>query len=415
MQPNYAAVVRALAEQKAGYGLTQPFYSDPSFFEVELETIFHKEWLFAGHECELKRAGDWITLQVGAYPILIVRGQEGQIRAFHNVCRHRGFKLCDAAKGQAPRRIVCPYHQWAYDLDGRLARTRGMRPDFDGEPVGLKPVHCESVGGYVFVSLAKEAPDFAPFRALFQDYVAPFDLANAKVAFESRIIEKGNWKIVFENNRECYHCRGSHPELCRTFPESPTHTGRLDTKEGKIIDALVKQCEAMGLPGRYRVAESGQYRVMRLPLESDARSMTMTGQPAVARRLGRCPADDNIGDVLCFHYPSTWNHWTADHALSFRVLPLSATETELVTRWLVPGDAVEGKDYDLKTLTEVWLATNEQDQHLVERTQAGNSSPAFEPGPYSTIHEDGVIQFIEWYRRTMTDHLAGPALRIAAE
>ena len=411
-----AAMKRDLARQKQGYGLAGAFHTDAGHYALDLEHIFYQEWLFAGHTCQITKPGQWFTLQVGAQPIVVLRGEDGSVRAFHNVCRHRGYRVCDAAKGQSARRLVCPYHQWAYELNGDLARARDMQSDIDPKALGLKPVHACAVAGYIFICLAKQPPDFAQFSRWLTDYTAPFDLEHAKVAFESRIVEKGNWKLVWENNRECYHCRGSHPELTRTFPETPSHSGAGDPAMKQQIDDMIAKCEKLGMPGKFVIASDFQHRLMRLPLEGDARSMTMTGKPAVSKRLGICPEDENIGDILCYHYPTTWNHYTADHALSFRVLPISPTETELVSRWLVRGDAVEGRDYDVTTLTEVWMATNEQDTHLVERTQAGVTSPAYEPGPFSALHEDGCIKFVDWYRHTMERRLAGgAAMMVAAE
>jgi phenylpropionate dioxygenase-like ring-hydroxylating dioxygenase large terminal subunit len=122
----------------------------------------------------------------------------------------------------------------------------------------------------------------------------------------------------------------------------------------------------------------------------------------------------NAGSLLFFHYPNTWNHFLSDHVLNFRVLPISATETEVVTTWLVHKDAVEGRDYDIKRLTEVWEATNDEDRLVVEENQKGILSPAYEPGPYSPQQESGVAQFIDWYCATMVRHLT-PAQPMAAE
>jgi glycine betaine catabolism A len=400
--------LRALRARRRNFSLAQPFYHDPALYRLDLENIFYRDWIFAGHDCEIAHAGDFFTLQIGDYALIVNRDASGRIRAHHNSCRHRGYKICDAARGNVKRRFVCPYHQWSYDLDGSLARYREMGDDFDATQFGLKPVHAESVGGWIFVCVADVAPDFAAFRATIAPYLAPYDLSNAKVAFESKIIEKGNWKLVMENNRECYHCAGSHPELCRVFPETPVATaGAKLGSEGAHIAAFVAKWEAQGFPGQFQIADNSQYRIMRMPFLGDARAMTMTGEPAVSKRLGRAPETENCGDILLYHYPSTWNHITADHALSFRCLPLSATETELTTKWLVPKDAVEGRDYDLKTLTEVWAATNAQDMALVERNAEGIRSPAYEPGPYSPIHESGVIQFVDWYCGSMEQRLGG--------
>jgi len=206
---------------------------------------------------------------------------------------------------------------------------------------------------------------------------------------------------VWENNRECYHCQGAHPQLRRSFPSNSS--GSLPTAAELEFAA---KAESLGLPSQFARAEDYQYRATRLAFVNGARSMTMTGSPAVTgKRLGRMP-EDNVGDVLFYHYPSTWNHWMADHIISFRTLPMSPTETELITTWLVPQDAVEGTDYNLSTLTEVWEATNEQDKKLVETVQQGVSSPAFVPGPYHPSHEAGVIDFVHWYERLMQQRLA---------
>ena len=117
--------------------------------------------------------------------------------------------------------------------------------------------------------------------------------------------------------------------------------------------------------------------------------------------MARPPAD-NVGDVLLYHYPNSWNHYMADHAVTFRIAPISPTQTRLTTCWLVPSDAVEGVDYNVDALTSVWQATNAQDVTLVERAQRGVTSPAYRPGPYSPDEESGVIQFIDWYHGAIT-------------
>jgi Rieske 2Fe-2S family protein len=178
-----------------------------------------------------------------------------------------------------------------------------------------------------------------------------------------------------------------------------------------VIEQFWKTVEAEGLPSRFQIAESGQYRVSRIPLMDHARSYTMSGAPAVSKRMGNVP-DRELGTLMFFHFPSTWNHFLGDMVISFRVLPLGPLRTEVVSKWLVHKDAVEGIDYDLKTMTEVWVATNREDAELVERNQRGINSPAYEPGPYSLDYEDGVIQFIDWYARLMGERLGGGAGRL---
>jgi Rieske 2Fe-2S family protein len=390
------------------FSLPQKFYTDPEFHRLDMEHIWYRDWLFAGHDCEIPKAGDYFTMKVGDYPITVVRGSAGEIRAFHNVCRHRGQQICMKAKGSGAK-LVCPYHQWTYDLDGRLLFARDMMKSIDTSRFGLKSVACESFAGYIFICLADEPASFETFRDMALPYMAPHKLTDAKVAFESSIVEQGNWKLVMENNRECYHCAGNHPELGRTFTDRPTLTG-VDGLEGDgIVSKHWEKCEQMGLPSRFKIADDAQYRVTRVPLLNDGEAMTLSGKAAVAARpLADFPSMA-LGSMLLFHYPSSWNHMMADHAISFRMLPISATETELTTKWLVHKDAVEGKDYDLKTLTEVWMATNDEDRRVVEWNQKGILSPAYEPGPYSELHEGGVIQFVDWYVNAIVPRLKSVA------
>ncbi|APX70411.1 MULTISPECIES: aromatic ring-hydroxylating dioxygenase subunit alpha [unclassified Brucella] len=406
-------MLELLTGRDPNFSLEQKFYTDPDYYKLDLENIFYKDWLFVGHDCELPKTGSYMTVQIGAYPVIVVRDAQGGIRAFHNSCRHRGSRICSAEKGTAAK-LVCPYHQWTYELDGRLLFARQVGPDFKPADYGLKPVHCETVAGYIYICVAEEAPDFAAFRNLVEPYLAPHNIKDAKVAFESSIIEKGNWKLVWENNRECYHCAANHPELCRTYPEAPTATGVQGVMEDPEINQLWKSCASIGLPARFNMSEDGRYRITRIPLLRDAVSYTMSGKAAVKKPLSdKVAGSTNIGAMLLFNYPSTWNHLMADHAISFRVLPISAEETLVTTKWLVHKDAVEGVDYDLDELTHVWIQTNDQDRKIVEENAVGIHSPAYQPGPYSVEHEGGVMQFLEWYTNTTTPRLRGEAAKLS--
>jgi Rieske 2Fe-2S family protein len=400
-----------LARRRPGYALEQAFYTDPEIFRADMETIFYRDWLFVAPACELPKPGSYITHQVGDYGVIIVRGADGEIRAFHNACRHRGSVLCKAARGNAPK-LVCPYHQWTYELDGRLLWAREMGDAFDPSQHGLKPVHCREMQGLVYICLAGEAPDFEAFAQAARPYLEVHDLSEAKVAYESSIVEHGNWKLVWENNRECYHCGGNHPGLCRSFTDDPTVTGIEEGVTPPHLQAHFDRLEAQGYPSQFRMSQDMQYRLARMPLLPGAKSFTMDLQPAVAKSLGRV-RDEAAGTLLKYHYPTTWNHFLPDHSIVFRVTPLTPTTTQVTTKWLVHKDAVEGVDYDLQRLTEVWVATNDEDRQVVEDNQKGINSPAYEPGPYSPIHETGVMGFVDWYCNTMTRRLDPVA--VAAE
>ena len=402
-----SALQTQLAAHKPGHSLPRPFYTDPAFFQADMDRIWYRDWLFAIAAVEIPKTGAYVTLQIGEYSIIFVRGADGQIRSFHNSCRHRGSRLCAAEKGAA-HKLVCPYHQWTYELDGKLLYARDMGPEFKPQDHGLRGVHCAQAAGMVFVCLADEAPDFAPVAAQMDRYITPHDLSQCKVAHQSTITENANWKLVMENNRECYHCSGSPPSLCRTFNDDPDLVGADDSISSPAGLAHVERCEAAGLPSRYVADPEDQWRLVRIPFLGAAVSYTMDGKAAVGRRVGDVPFD-NAGSCLFFHYPSTWNHFLADQVLLFRIIPVSVTQTQVTTTWLVHKDAVEGVDYDLGRLTEVWLHTTDEDRRIVEENQKGIASPAYLPGPYSPRQESGVIQFIDWYATTLQKRLNGPA------
>jgi Rieske 2Fe-2S family protein len=398
-------LLNRLRLRKPETALDRDFYCSAEDFQTELALIWYRDWLFVGHDCEVLNPGNYFTVQIGEYPVIVVRDRDGTLRAFHNSCRHRGSRICASERGTAAR-LVCPYHAWTYHLDGRLFAARDMGSDFDKSRYSLKPIHCQSVGGYVWISLADSPPDFEPVRRQMEPYFLPHELHNTKIAFESTIVEKANWKLVWENNRECYHCSANHPELIRTFADDPTLTGVDGASTNPRITEKWNHWESVGLPSTFKLATNGQYRTARMPLIDGTVSFTMDGTAAVSRPLSDRVTEKNTGTLLLFHYPSTWNHVLADHAITFRMLPISPSETLLTTKWLVHKDAVEGVDYDLKKMTEVWLATNDADRRICQENQIGVASPAYDPAPYSAIHEGGVTQFVNWY----CQHLEGRLL-----
>jgi Rieske 2Fe-2S family protein len=397
-------MLNRLRNRRPATALDRDFYTSQSDYQIDLEMIWYRDWLFVGHDCEVPNPGNYLTVQIGDYPVIVVRDRDGGLRAFHNSCRHRGSRICSEERGTAAR-LVCPYHQWTYALDGRLLAARDMGSDFDKSRYGLKPVHCASVGGYIWVCVAKVAPDFEPVRKQLEPYFLPHKLNEAKVAYECTIVENANWKLVWENNRECYHCAANHPELIRAFPEDPTITGVDGGFSNPRIVEKWAYWESLGLPSEFKISADGQYRTTRYPLLEGTTCYTMDGQAAVRRPLSDTVTERDIGTLLLFHFPTTWNHVLADHAITFRMLPLSPTTTQLTTKWLVHKDAVEGVDYDLKRLTEVWMATNDEDRRVCQENQIGVNSPAYEPAPYSAVQEGGVTQFVDWYCTHLEERL----------
>ena len=388
-----------LRARKVDHALPGAFYTAPDIYALDLQAIWQREWIFVGAECEITRPGEFLTVTIGPSPILVLRGRGGEVRAFYNTCRHRGFKLCDAPRGRVPA-VVCPYHRWTYRLDGALAAAKHMGPGFDPAEHALVPVHVRTLGGTIYVCLADDPPDFAPYQANLQVQLAPHALHGAKLAHEVDVVEQGNWKMAMENSRECYHCATGHHELMRTFLDIYDWE---NPQQAADVQAYWSRWEGAGFGPS--ITEGPEYRGARLPLTGTARSMTMDGNPAVARPLGAGPAGA-YGSLRWVHYPSTFNHALNDYAVLIRMLPLGPEQTVMTTKFLVDRDAVEGQDYTVENLVEVWNATNDQDKALVERNQAGVRSVGYRPGPYSPTLEAGVIKFVDWYCDRLDAHLA---------
>lgn len=403
-----ATTLSLIESRKPRWAMPAAVYFDDQVYQDDLTHIWYASWIFAGHTFELPKPGSYMTLEIGDYPVVIVRNKAGEIRAYHNACRHRGHRICVEDSGKAAR-LVCPYHQWTYDYDGNLIYAANMGESFDPSQFPLTPVHVGVAESYIFVCVAEDAPDFETFAQTLTPFLAPHDPEKWKVAHTTTGVEHGNWKLVFENNRECFHCGSNHPELLRSYEENASVSGSAP-EEALELKTFLDACENAGFKSRFEIDAAGQYRMTRIPLNHGAQSFTMDGKPAVKKNLLEAHNLDHMGSLLMFHYPNTWNHWLCDHAVSFRMLPLGKDKTQIVTRWLVPHDAVEGVDYDFDHLTHVWEMTNAQDTRLVEECARGLKSPRYQPGPYSEIEENGVCQFVDWYcehmKRALTRTIA---------
>ena len=392
-----------LINRKPNYSLEQPFYNDERIYQLDLQEIFEKEWIFAGMSCEIPSKGNYLTLNIGDNPVVLVRGSEGVVHGFFNVCRHRGSRLCVTEKGKVAK-LVCPYHKWTYELDGRLLFAGSdMGEGFDLSAHDLKPVHVKVAGGYMFVCLSENPPVFEEFIESLDHYLEPYDVENLKVAAQTDLIEEANWKLVIENNRECYHCNGSHPELLNSLQQFDDTEDPLATPEYKALVARKqKDWDEMGVPHALKYFGK-RNRMTRTPLLDGTVSMTMNGQPACQKLMGRITSKD-MGSLRILHLPNSWNHWMGDHAVVFRVLPLGPQKTLVTTKWLVHKDAVEGVDYNLENMRKVWDSTNDQDRVLAEENQRGINSIAYQPGPYSATFEFGVIDFVNWYSERIIEN-----------
>lgn len=399
-----------LESRKRNYSLPQPLYNDPAMFRVDMEEVFMKEWIFVGMTSEIPKKGDYFTVEIGQNPVLIVRDATGGVNAFHNTCRHRGSRICSAHRGKVAN-MVCPYHQWTYDLKGNLLYAGSEMGDgFEKAEHGLKKAHIKTAGGFIFVCLGKAEPDsdFDEFLKTLEEYMEPYDVENTKLAVESNMYEKANWKLVIENNRECYHCAGSHPELLNTLLEwDDTNDPRAPQEFIDYCNRLAAEWDAENIPHEHKSFGPGlRNRIVRMPLKEGTQVMTIDGKEGCSKLLGRIK-NRHLGSMRILHLPNSWNHMQSDHFIVFRVLPISAQESMVTTKWFVHKDAVEGVDYDPERLRKVWDATNDQDRVLGEENQLGINSVGYQPGPYSETYEFGIINFMDWYTDTVQKNLKG--------
>src|SRR5262249_30135220 len=158
--------------------------------------------------------GDYFTFELDNDSLIVIRDDDGDVRALFNTCRHRGSRICVEMEGHAGK-LVCPYHQWVYERDGKLAAAKWMGPEFDKSRFPLHRAHVQVLAGLIYVCLADEPPDFEPARQVIEPFIEPHGLDQAKICFSQEYSLRANWKLLVENNRECYHCPGGHPEFCQ--------------------------------------------------------------------------------------------------------------------------------------------------------------------------------------------------------
>jgi Rieske 2Fe-2S family protein len=389
--------VRPADAVRPGFSLPQAFYVDPGVFERDLDLLAGR-WTFAVHASELAEAGDWATVELGRESAIVARADDGVLRAFANVCRHRGSRICSEARGRSGF-LTCPYHAWSYGLDGRLRHAREMPEGFDPASHGLKALPLSEIGGLVFVAFDDDPPDLGAAACALAPMLALFDWASARVALRRSYRVAANWKLVMENYHECYHCAPAHPEFARLHalarPNTRVLSGEPDPASG------LADFEDWGTEGRDREAA----RVMRsflLPgLVTGSRDGSRLAPPmgeGGARQDGLVVFAE-VGMLAAFlAYP--------DHGVIYRFVPRDTRATDMEVIWLVSGEAQAGRDYDPEALAWLWDVTSLEDRRIIERNQAGVRSRWYEPGPFSLM-EPGTRQFVERYVAEFAARAAG--------
>ena len=391
------ALAALIASRRAGYGLPRAFYDNPSIYRRDLARILHRHWLVAGHTNQAPEPGDYFTVRVDRDEVIIIRDTAGEIHALLNACRHRGAEVCTQALGNT-RYFVCPYHAWTYDLDGSLAAARHMPETFDRAAHGLRRLALRIEQGLVFISFAPllglPVLDFEHVARSLAKSLGLYGWSDARVAHRETYTMEANWKLSVENYIECYHCAPSHPEYSRTHAlEQPA------PRIAKLNAAMEARTAALGInistsDRFYSDDRAEAFRSFRYSLHDEVESGSDDGR-GIAPLMGHFKAYDggatslHLGGVsFMLAYP--------DHGVIYRFWPLGVGRSAMELIWLVRGDAVAGRDYDVDRLTWLWRVTSEADKRIIEHNARGVAGTFFEPGPLSPM-ENTEDNWLGWY------------------
>jgi Rieske 2Fe-2S family protein len=336
--------------------LEQKYFVSPEVFAEEQEKIFSKQWVLVGHQGELAKAGDYLVAEVASESLVIVRDKGGEVHGFYNVCRHRGTRLREDRNGRLSA-IQCPYHAWTYGLDGRLLGAPHMDdvPGFDKADYSLRAVNLALWEGFIFVNLGDSPTPveewFAPLAGKFSHWNLPKLRPAKRIEYDVR----ANWKLMFENYSECYHCPGVHPMLSKV---SPYDSAENDLAEGPFL-------------GGFMSINKGK-------------SLTMSGN-ACAFPVKEEEEDGEKQRVFYYSiFPNMLLSMHPEYVMVHQLWPQSPERTLILCDWFFHPEAFDRADFNPDDAIEFWDMTNRQDWHVCELSLQGIVSRVYEPGPYSS-------------------------------
>ncbi len=354
-------------------------YHDPAIHEWEVDQWFRHDWLLIGREGDVPDTGHFFRCEVVGEQVVIVRGDDSVLRAFFNVCRHRGATLVEESNGRMVR-FQCPYHAWTYDLEGRLRQPRhtDTLENFSCESFSLIPVRCETWGGFVFVNLDPAAAGLDEHLGEFPSHFNRFPLPELKRVKQMEYDVRANWKALMENYAECYHCPGVHPLLNHMTPYNL----------GGYLPGLGEWAGSwMELTGDFETLSTDGYRHGR----SEIPGMT---------------SDDLKRVYYAWIWPNLLFSLHPDYLMTHQVWPVSAEESKVICSLYFHPHAIDQPDFDASGPAEFWDITNRQDWHVCELQQAGTASRAYLPGRYAAIE-----RMVHSFDARVADRYAGDGTR----
>jgi phenylpropionate dioxygenase-like ring-hydroxylating dioxygenase large terminal subunit len=341
------------------------FYTDPALLEAELHGLFGTMWFYAGRSEEIERPGQFVIRELNGSNIVVTRNAGGEVRAFHNVCRHRGTRICAETAGQFSGSIQCPYHAWTYDLDGQLIGAPHMDevPHFRKGNYPLLQVHADEWDGHLFLNLSERpAPLRDQLGALIEKF-RPWRMQELRLGKRIVYDVKANWKLIIQNYNECLHCPNLHPAL------------------NKLSHYLSGENEPL----------SQSYMGGVMDLRPGIETLSMDGTCPRSFLPGLSSGDRRRVYYYCI-FPNLMLSLHPDYMLTHALWPIAPDRTINVCEWHFQASELARADFNPFDCVDFWDMTNKQDWYVCELSQAGISSPAYVPGPYSN-REDLLYAF----------------------
>ena len=355
-------------------------YGSPEIFAREQQKIFERMWICAVRSSELAKPGDFTTVQIGRESLIVSRNRKKEPRAFFNICRHRGARVCSEASGTGKRSFQCSYHAWTYDLDGRLIAAPNLTkmPDVGRDEYGLFRAHAREWLGYIWVCIADEPPSFeetvmGAVRSRLGDIesIDHYDVGNLVVGKRIVYDVKANWKLIVENFMECYHCATIHPELTEVLPEF-----------------------ADGFAAQYFVGHGAEFG-------EDIQGFTVDGSAGVEKIHGVTDDQDRRYYAVTIR-PNVFINLVPDHVIFHRMFPIAHDRTIVECDWLFLPEVVES-GVDLDKSIKLFDLVNQQDFEACELCQSATNSTKYERGGVLVPSEHHIADFQTWATAAIAD------------
>ena len=356
---------------KGSKTLSQKYYVNDSVFRAEMKNIFLNGWICAGRIQDIPNKGDYKLLELGNESIIILKNDKNEINAFHNVCRHRGTKICIKNSGNFSKTIQCPYHGWTYDLKGKLHAAPNMDAvkDFSIDEYYLHKVQLAEWEGFLFINLSESFSDFSLAFSSLMNLFNEWEMKNL-LTMESKTYNVNcNWKLIVQNYSECYHCPLIHPSLAKI---TPYLGGRNDMVSGPILGGF---------------------------MEMKSNSITKDGK-LCGPTLGKL-STKNLNRVYYYSiFPNLLLSLHPDYIMYHAVWPVGVNKCKIDCSWLFSTKILENSNHNPNNAIDFWDKTNLEDWKICEQSQLGINSKKYVPGPYSG-QESLLAAYDEYYLRML--------------